>query len=245
MPDKRKHRGPHPNDAKLFAPKWLDSLRTAVAHQSLLLTLGYAPTAALKLVGDRFRLTERQRRVVRAAACSDAQRNRRADRMATPDDLRGASVYLDGFNQLITLESALSGGFLFRGRDGVIRDLASVHGTYRRVAETDAALRLIGAYLAAQRVERAVFYLDQPVSNSGRLKTRMTELAAAGGWNWTVELHYDPDGELLRAPATTGIVCSADALVLDGAAAWFPLVDGILERHSLERLLDLRSRTDP
>ena len=239
MPDKRKHRGPHPNDAKLFAPKWHDALRTAVAHQSLLLTMGYAPTAALKLVGDRFRLTERQRRVVRAASCSDQQLERRSDGEVFPDDLAGDTVYVDGFNQLITLESALSNGFLFRGRDGMIRDLASVHGTYRRVEETDAALQLMGDFFAKARAKRMVFYLDHPVSNSGRLKTRMLELARARSWNWEVELHYNPDQELLSPPASEGIICSADALVLDGAKSWFHLMDPMLKNVAVERLIDL------
>jgi hypothetical protein len=61
MPDKRTHRGPHPSDVKLFAENVLPDLRTAVADYSLLLTKGYAEKSALKLVGDKFSLTERQR----------------------------------------------------------------------------------------------------------------------------------------------------------------------------------------
>ena len=64
MPDKRTHRGPHPQDEKLFAPSAIDNLRTAVADFSLLLTKGYAEKSSLKLVGDRFSLTERQRLAV-------------------------------------------------------------------------------------------------------------------------------------------------------------------------------------
>ena len=51
-------------------------------------------------------------------------------------------------NQLITIEAALSGGLIFRGRDGCFRDLASIHGTYRKVEETLPALNLIGSFLA-------------------------------------------------------------------------------------------------
>ena len=43
-------------------------------------------------------------------------------------------------NVLITLESALGGGVLLRCRDGCLRDMASLHGTYRIVDETDPAL---------------------------------------------------------------------------------------------------------
>jgi hypothetical protein len=80
MPDKRTHRGPHPEDAKIFAPKAVPNLQLAIADFSLLLTKGYAEKSALKLVGDRFSLTERQRLAIMRSACSDEQlgsRNRR------------------------------------------------------------------------------------------------------------------------------------------------------------------------
>jgi len=64
MPDKRMHRGPHPADEKLFAPIAIANIRLALADFSLLLTKGYAEKSALKLVGDRFSLTERQRLAV-------------------------------------------------------------------------------------------------------------------------------------------------------------------------------------
>ena len=42
-----------------------------MADFSWLLTRGYAEKGALKLVGDRFSLTERQRLAVMRSACSD------------------------------------------------------------------------------------------------------------------------------------------------------------------------------
>jgi len=57
MPDRRTHRGPHPEDGKLFAAAAVSDLRLALADFSLLLTKGYAEKSALKLVGDRLSLT--------------------------------------------------------------------------------------------------------------------------------------------------------------------------------------------
>ena len=73
MPDKRSHRGPHPADEKLFAPEAISDLRSALADFSLLLTKGYAEKSSLKLVGDKFSLTERQRLAIMRSACSDQQ----------------------------------------------------------------------------------------------------------------------------------------------------------------------------
>ena len=73
MPDKREHRGPHPSDAKLFAADKIPDIRDALTDYSLLLTKGYGDKGALKLVGDRFSLTERQRLAVMRSSCSDEQ----------------------------------------------------------------------------------------------------------------------------------------------------------------------------
>lgn len=61
--------------------------------------------------------------------------------------------------------------------DGTYRDLAGLRGTYRLIDKTDAAIRLILSELQRLSVNRAVFWLDAPVSNSGRLKTRIAEIA--------------------------------------------------------------------
>ncbi len=44
MPDRRKHRGPHPADSSLFDNVAQPALREAVAHVSWLLTNEYAPS---------------------------------------------------------------------------------------------------------------------------------------------------------------------------------------------------------
>src|SRR5271168_3872454 len=87
VPDKRTHRGPDPRDADSFGPATWSALRGAVADLSWLLGKGYAPVSALKLVGDRWSLTERQRQAVRRAACSDDARARRTARQVAAGSL--------------------------------------------------------------------------------------------------------------------------------------------------------------
>ena len=64
MPDKRQHRGPHPHDTILFAPDAHPVLRQAAADLSWLFGRGYASVSAVKLVGDRYALNQRQRMAV-------------------------------------------------------------------------------------------------------------------------------------------------------------------------------------
>nr|GFD16566.1 hypothetical protein [Tanacetum cinerariifolium] len=64
-------------------------LRRAATELSWLLTRGYPPSATLKLVGDRYALTERQRWAVGRAACPDELRTGRAAKQLPPTDLVG------------------------------------------------------------------------------------------------------------------------------------------------------------
>jgi hypothetical protein len=237
MPDSRRHRGRHPADEALFAEELWPALRRAVSELSWLSSRGYSEPSALKLVGDRHQLTARQRKAVSRGACGDQQRRRRLDKRVELELLAGAPLAIDGFNLLISVESALSGGLLLRCRDGVWRDLASIHGTYRTVQETDPALALVGALCERLGVVSVRWLLDRPVSNSGRLRGRMEQLAQSRGWPWTVELHDDPDRPL--AVEDEAIVVSADGLILDGCRRWVDLVSPLLAEVAEPWCLDL------
>ncbi|MBL7153868.1 MAG: DUF434 domain-containing protein [Phycisphaerae bacterium] len=225
MPDKRTHRGPHPEDARLFAPEAIGDLRSAMADYALLLTKGYARKSSLKLVGDKFALTQRQRLALMRSACSDEQVASRTRRRVAVDALAGQRIAIDGYNVLITIEAAISGGVIFKGRDGCYRDLASIHGTYRKVSETIPAVELIGRFLQEIGVAGALWLLDKPVSNSGRLKTLIGELARKNDWPWEIELVLSPDAALIKGDM---IVATSDSVILDACKKWLNLAAEII-----------------
>ncbi|HLL75710.1 MAG TPA: DUF434 domain-containing protein [Pyrinomonadaceae bacterium] len=227
-PDRRQHRGAHPEDARLFAPARLGALRTAVAELSWLLGRGYTMKSALKLVGDRHALDERQRLAVSRAACTDEQLAGRASRRVGPSQVAGERLAVDGFNLIITAEAALGGGLVVRGRDGVLRDLSGVHGSYRAVNETVRAIMLAGRALAALGPGAVEWFLDKPISNSGRLAQKIREVSGEEGWGWTVEVVFNPDREIVRAG---GVAVTSDSTILDGAARWLNFNEHLLARH--------------
>jgi hypothetical protein len=228
MPDRRRPRGPHPQDGELFAPAALAALRQAAADLAWLLGRGYAQPSALKLVGDRHELTTRQRIAVQRCSCSDEAQAGRLERQIGTSRLAGREIAIDGYNLLVTIESALAGGLILVGRDGACRDLASMHGSYRSMRETRGALELIGRTLVDLGVLDAAWVLDAPVSNSGRLRARMLDLAAVNEWHWTVELLPNPDRMLMDQP---NIVVTGDSVILDGCAHWTNLARHIIQTH--------------
>ncbi len=237
MPDNRMHRGQHPADEKLFSKTMIPNILGAVSDYSLLLSKGYAEKSTLKLVGDRFTLTERQRLAVMRSSCSDEQRTNRKSRQLEISKIAGQVIAIDGYNVLITIEAAMSGGLIFRGRDGCCRDLASIHGTYRRVSETQPAIELIGGFLQQTGISEALWLLDSPVSNSGRLKTLLRELAEKSNWKWEIDLVTSPDAALIKSEK---IVASSDSVVLDKCGRWVDLAGEIIKnRIPAAKIIDL------
>jgi hypothetical protein len=132
---------------------------------------------------------------------------------------------IDGYNLLITVEAALSGAPLFRGRDHTYKDLASIHSTYRKVEETIPAIILIGTFLAENNIKEVGWLLDSPVSNSGRLKTLIGQITEENKWPWEISLLFNPDAELIE---TKAIVVSSDGIVLDRCVRWLNLAAEII-----------------
>lgn len=237
MPDKRTHRGPHPEDARLFGPDSRSVLAAAADDLCWLLSKGYAPESSLKLVGDRYALVARQRVAVARCSSSEAACADRRRREVEQTALRGRPLWIDGYNVLTTVEAALGGGVILVARDGAYRDMASMHGSYRRVEETAPALRILGELISEFGVSECQWLLDRPVSNSGRLKKIIEDLAAENRWPWHVELVANPDAVLIESP---NIVATADSVILDRCHAWFDLAKAaVLQCNPPAWILDL------
>ena len=226
VPETRGHRGADPRDAECFGPPSLSALRGAVSDLSWLLGHGYAPVSALKLVGDRWRLTERQRMAVRRSSCSDEARARRRACEVFAADVVGRDLWIDGFNVLTTIEAWLGGAVVLHCRDGTYRDLAGIHGTYRRVVETVPALEILADVLGSLSVHGVRWLFDRPVSNSGRIRDLVLWTAAEGAHDWSVELVADPDPLLEQS---SEIVATADSAILDAGPRWFNLLHVVIE----------------
>ena len=226
MPDRRSARGPHPKDLACFAEEGVPALRRAVADLSWLHTRGYPPKAALKLVGDRYALRDRQRRALQRCAAGDEECERRSRSRIEAGELAGRDVVVDGYNVLLTLEAALSGGVLLLARDGVLRDLAAMSAHYRRVHTTRPAIDLLAGFFERHRPSSIRWLLDRPVSNSGRLRRLIEEQVEGREPVWTVELADQTDRRLTESPA---VVATADSAVLDRCDAWVNLARHVVE----------------
>ena len=195
--------------------------------------------AALKLVGDRYLLRDRQRKALRRCAASDSDCASRRRRLMPANAIEGATLSVDGYNVLLTVEAALSGGLLLLGRDGALRDLAAMSQHYRRVDVTRQAVELICRYVDMNGCARVLWYLDRPISNSGRLKKLIEEVVEVAESSWLVELTSQTDKLLKESPY---IVATADSAILDNCRAWFNLAREVVDASVRDAwILDLGS----
>ncbi len=195
--------------------------------------------SSLKLVGDRYGLTSRQRLAISHSACSDESLASRKQHCLPLQTIEKGDVTIDGFNLIITIEAALAGGILLLGRDSCIRDLSSVHGSYRSVAETTKAIELVGSVLQLFAPASVTWLLDRPVSNSGRLAGKIAGVAAEHGWPWKVEVVFNPDALMISSPT---LAITSDGSILDHVRGWLNFKRFLVENYLPNSwLLDLGS----
>jgi hypothetical protein len=202
------------------APQARNNLLQALEDMRYLLSRNYPPKASLALVGNRYQLVQRQLQALQGMACSAEEISKRKEKELSPAALKDQTILLDGFNVLIILETALSGGFIFEGLDGCYRDIASVHGTYKKAQHTEEALVITGNTLQQLQLQKVMWVFDAPISNSGKLKGVCYELAEKHSFPWEIILDNHPDKYLID---NKGLVCSSDGWVLNECAAWFNL----------------------
>lgn len=224
MQSKSVRRGYSPEDENDFKGPALDKLKRAAEDLYFLLNRGYPVKGASTFVGNHFLLSERQRIALTRIVAAEEDRAGRRIKQKKPEAMAGETVNIDGFNAIIPLEVAQSGSPVFLCMDGTYRDLAGLRGTYGLIDKTDAAIRMILSELQSISVKRAVFWLDAPVSNSGRLKTRIAEIAEEMAFEVGIEVIDNVDRTLYELPN----VISSDSIILDRCSGWLNLNERIM-----------------
>nr|WP_308742986.1 DUF434 domain-containing protein [uncultured Anaerocolumna sp.] len=219
-------RGYCSNDEIEFGSQWKDRLNRAGEELYYLLNRGYKLNPSSTFIGNHYMLSERQRLALVRMIASKKQLEIRIEKELSLAELP-KRVVVDGFNTIISLEVALSDSLIIKGMDGTIRDLAGLRGTYRIIDKTTQAVLLIFQALEELNISEAVFYLDQPVSNSGRLKSLIIEIAKNYNLSIEVEVIYDVDRVLEKMEG----VISSDAVILDKCISWFNLNGWITDRY--------------
>jgi len=169
--------------------------------------------AALKLVGDRWRLSALERNCLFRAVFAEGQCRLRRAKLAAPQAVAGQALGVDWYNVLITVESYLKGYPVFLADDGLLRDSSGVHGSYRPGKVTEAAMRKILEAVARLAPARLELFLDSPISFSGAMAEELRRRAS--GCPCEVTVSPSADYPLKSFP---GVVATSDSSIIDREA---------------------------
>jgi hypothetical protein len=220
---KQVRRGYHEEDAAQFSPAECARLSRAAWEIATLMERDFPQKPAVTFVANHYQFTERQRSaLLRITASFSAVSRRKAKQLARLPE--GGTVQIDAFNAVVLMETALSGGLLLKGMDGCYRDLSGLAGTYAIIAATPPAIDLIFAGLKQGGAGQAVFWVDAPVSNSGRLKSELAAGSERAGLPIDIRMVHDADRQLIGQPC----VVSGDSEVIEGCVSWYNLYADLL-----------------
>lgn len=220
-------RGFDEGDKRWFSSNELIRLIKAKEEIEWLINRDYKIDPVVTFVGDRYQFSIRQRDALKRAVCTEEKNIIRQSKKLSLGNIKEGIINIDGFNLIIAIEVALSGGTLVIGSDGNMRDLAGLRGTYKIIDKTEEALKLIGEFFNKYNAQKIRFYLDSPVSNSGNLKYKIMEYAKIWGIETDVELVKNADVVLEKLDR----VVSSDAVIVDKCISYFNVARGIIEEY--------------
>lgn len=183
-----------------------------------LLNRGYPRKGALKFVGDHYLLEEISRNFLYRTVFSNEQSEDRKTKLVLLEDIKNKTVFIDGYNVLITLESICNreNGLIVKGDDGVIRDVKAVFGKYKRNKMTEDILNAVMSLLKLYHPLKIRFFYDRQVSLSGELTKLTQEIMAINGLQGNAETSENVDFQLIHLSRDMdGIVATSDGVIID------------------------------
>jgi hypothetical protein len=205
------------------------SFQDAIEEYRYLKNRGYPDKAALKLVSDHHRLSSVLRNCLFRGVFSDPACNNRRAKLIAAADVEGEVLGVDWYNVLITVESYLKGSPVFIADDGLVRDSAGVHGSYKPGKVTERGINEILIRISAVKSSRVELFLDSPISYSGdmaeQLRSRLGNLLSVPH---SVSTYPSADYPL---KSFQGIVATSDSSIIDrdGVRQVFDLARYVVE----------------
>lgn len=187
-----------------------ESFVKAAADYRFLLNRSYPQKATIKLVGDRYQLSGQERSLLYRGVSDRTSAGLRRSKIV--QDAGHDPLFIDGYNILFTIGNYLAGRPVYVSDDGIVRDTGELRGRFGNKKIFERTLELVGEFMMAHQANEFHFFLDEPVSNSGRLASRLTSFMAVHNLRGTARTVRSPDHELITIEK--GLVCSSDSVIM-------------------------------
>lgn len=209
-----------------------------------LLSHGYPRRSAITFVANHYRLDEHERHILtRVVHCRNHN-----DKMK--ETAAGTHIVVDGYNVLITVETALSGGEVYLCDDGLVRDARGVFSRYKTGEMTLPAIHAIMDALKNEKPAFVSILLDAQMKYSGKLRDEfMSEFRDItdgknnrnNNMNWVncdifTSKHADFDIKTLSKEGVNGIavtVATSDSVIIYSAPRVIDIPSKVCEKKGI------------
>ena len=203
----------------------MGKISDAVRDLRYLLDRGYPRDSAVNFVANHYRLPLNQRHLLARCVFSRREVAEHRRKSVRASAVRGKHLGVDGYNVLITLESAITRKQVVRCDDGYVRDLRAIFGKYRVSPATPRALTELLRIIARAKPSYVEFLFDKQVSRSGELagmvRQRLEEAKLKGDAQAT--------GGVDLKLRSFGVVASSDRAIIERAKAIWDIPAGLLK----------------
>jgi hypothetical protein len=199
----------------------------AVIDYRFLMEKCYPHKAALKLVGDRYRLTKYKRNCLFRGVMDTKTACLRRKKLIDVKRVKKKRLGIDWYNILITLESYRKGLPVFISDDRIIRDASGVHGSYKTSQVTEELVPVIIDAVKGLHLQYCGIYLDEPLSFSREMAVRIKGYLK-GLDHFQVDVVQSADFIL---KSQYSIAASSDSIIIDNVDYIFDLVCFILRQY--------------
>jgi len=214
-----------PDDLK-YSQLWGSDFLNACRTYAYLMDRHFPERGALKLVGDRYRLSGDQRTVLYRGISS--QQRSESRRSLLVSDITGKNLVIDGYNILFTLLNYRLGRITFISTDSILRDAGSLHGKLRDEKTFGECIEILVNYLVLKAPVSVDVYLDSPVSHSEKHAQVIRDKLHTG--HLTGDCHVIKSADWALKQSRQSVIATSDSAIIEKALV--PVID--LSREVLD-----------
>ena len=192
-----------------------DNFKNAINDYIYLLEKNYPQKAILKLIGDKYSLSGNERTILFRGITTKNKIISRSSKLASEQELSGNTIHIDCYNTLIAIGSYLNGSTVFVGNDNFLRDASEIHGKIFRTELYEKSLSLIFRYIKTLNISEILFYLDKPVSYSGKLCQDINDMLKEENIKGKAQTCESPD--FILKNVDYGYCSTADSIIIDNS----------------------------
>ena len=206
----------------------------AVSEIRYLLERGYPKKSAITYVCNHHRLDLEFRHIFTRIMYPQSTITSRRAKTVGCEDIEHNEVWIDGYNVLIGVESALRGDPVYLCDDGFLRDTRGVFRNFHSSDETEQALHEILSVLALHNPKRVEIVFDSQISKSGEMARQVYRKMKALGISGCARTSKQADFDLKKC---NKLVATSDGGIIDAVEHVVNLQSCILERLQIKPII--------